>query len=146
MTQSARAESARAEALVWACLSHLAKSEFVRDEITAGKYEILIDLTADVDGETVTTAIAANLTVQSSGVYHPSIKAPADHLLACLWDKLTPDDQVRLERDLPLHYETHKTLPDVSDASLTAIKKLTARLTARGRAKPKAGAITATRI
>lgn len=147
-TAEKRASKTRsaAESILWATLEKVAKAEYARDELAAGKYDVAVQILAEVDGETVETALQIKTDIQGGGVYHPSVKAPADHLLACLWAELPETVRLRLAHDLPLHYETHKALPPVAEEHLTAIAKLVSRLTARGEPKPKAGAISASRV
>lgn len=134
------------KSIVWAALEKLSKSEYTREELAAGKHTLAFQILAEVDGETVELSATAKLDIQGGGVYHPSIKAPADHLLAILWSCLPETVRLQLSIDLPAHYESTKELPPVDPAHLAAIDKLTTRLTARGPAKPKAGSITATRL
>lgn len=134
-----------AEAILWATLEKLAKAEFSREELVAGKYAVDVVISAEVDGETVETEISSKVNIQGGGTYHPSIKAPADHLLAILWSHLPETVRLKLATELPPHYEEHKALPPVDESCMIAIDKLTKRLTARGPAKPKAGSINATR-
>jgi len=109
-------------------------------------HEVSVVLSAEVDGEQVDTDLQCKVKIQGGGTYHPSIKAPADHLLAILWSYLPQTVRLQLAIDLPKQYEEDRTLPEVDPDHLTAIKKLTQRLTARGPAKPKAGSVNATRI
>jgi hypothetical protein len=134
------------ESIVWATLEKLAKAEYTREELLAGKHDVAIQILAEVDGETVDLSATVKTNIQGGGLYQPSIKAPADHLLAILWSHLPETVQLQLAHDLPIHYEQHKELPAVAPEHLDAIDKLTNRLTARGPAKPKAGSITATRV
>jgi len=138
-------EQTAAEAMLWATLEKLAKSEYTREELAAGKYPVEILISAVVAGQEIDVDVSAETNVQGGGEYHPSIKAPADHLLAILWSHLRPDDRLQLSIELPKAFEADKALPPVDEEHLAAIKKLTNQLTARGPAKPKAGAINATR-
>lgn len=135
-----------AEAILWATLEKLAKQEYTREELAAGKYDVSFVITAEVDGEPVEADVTSAVNIQGGGVYHPSIKAPADHLLAILWGHLPETVRLQLSIDLPEYYDAHKALPDVDEDHLTAMKKLTKRLTARGPAKPKAGSVNASRV
>lgn len=135
-----------AEAILWAALEKLAKSEYSREELAAGKYDVVVMISAEVDGQAVETEISSKVNIQGGGVYHPSIKAPADELLAILWSHLPETTRLKISTELPPYYEEHKALPPIDPDHLTAIDKLTKRLTARGPAKPKAGSINATRV
>lgn len=149
MTQTekrAAKQQSAAEAILWATLEKLAKSEYSREELAAGKYAVEVVISAEIDGESVETEISAEANIQGGGTYQPSIKAPADHLLAILWSYLPETVRLQLSIDLPAHYTEHKELPEVAPVHLVAIEKLTKRLTARGAPKPKAGAINASRV
>ncbi len=144
-------QQSAAEAILWAALEKLAKAEYTREELLAGKHQVSVVIAAEVNGEklptvNVDTDIQAKVTIQGGGVYHPSVKAPADHLLAILWSYLPETVRLKLATELPQHYDANKVLPEVDETHLAAIDKLTKRLTARGPAKPKAGSINASRI
>lgn len=139
-----RARSAK-QNILWAALAKLAESEYNRDDLVAGQHEVAILIEAEVDGTPLSESAETSVAIQGGGVYHPSIKAPADHLLAILWSKLPETIRLQLAADLPPYYEEHKELPAVDEVHMVAIASLTKRLTARGPAKPKAGSITTTR-
>ena len=149
MTQAekrAAKQQSKAEAILWSTLEKLAKAEYSREELAAGEYRVDVVISAEIDGEQVDTSVPAKANIQGGGTYNPSIKAPADHLLAILWSHLPETVRLQLAIDLPQHYAEHKELPEVDPDHLVAIEKLTKRLTARGAPKPKAGAINASRV